>query len=61
VAGAEVRAEEGSMGTVVSVANGGHLAAAVVPLEREAMALTTGAVSLREIALLDGLERPGSA
>jgi hypothetical protein len=61
VAGAEVCAEGRTIGTVVSVANGGHLAAAVLPLEREAMALTVGAASLREIALLDGLERPGSA
>ncbi|HZF99229.1 MAG TPA: folate-binding protein [Pseudoxanthomonas sp.] len=59
VAGAEVCAEGWTIGTVVSVANGGHLAAAVLPLEREAMALTTGPASLREIAVLDGLERPG--
>jgi hypothetical protein len=60
-AGAEVCAEDRTMGTIVSIANGGHLALAVVPLERETAALTAGAASLREIALLDGLERPGSA
>ncbi|HLM52486.1 MAG TPA: folate-binding protein [Pseudoxanthomonas sp.] len=60
-AGAEVCADDRGIGTVVSVANDGHLAAAVLPLEREAVALTTGAASLREIPLLDGLERPGSA
>jgi hypothetical protein len=58
-AGADVRAQDQASGTVVSAADGdAHLAVAVLPLERAPGPLQAGAVPLREIALLDGLERP---
>jgi len=60
VAGTEVRTVDGvASGSVVAVAGaeGRHLALAVMPLEREAAALTADGVEVRERPLLDGLAR----
>lgn len=53
--GADVTDGERVLGNIVSA--GGHLALAVLPLERNAGSLHAGVVALRELSLLDGLAR----
>jgi tRNA-modifying protein YgfZ len=53
--GGEVRDGERVLGTIVGAS--GHRALAVLPLERDAMALHADGVALREVPLLTGLER----
>jgi folate-binding protein YgfZ len=53
--GSEVRDGERVLGTIVSVS--GRHALAVLPLEHDAMALHADGVALREVPLLNGLER----
>lgn len=56
--GAEVADATRAVGSVVSASESGrHLALAVLPLEREAGVLTAGGIGLREIPLIDGLQR----
>lgn len=56
--GAEVGDAVHVVGGVVSASDGErHLALAVLPLEREAGALNAGGVGLRELPLIDGLQR----
>ena len=56
--GTEVGAAARAVGNVVSTSDGErHLALAVLPLEREAAALNAGGIGLREIPLIDGLQR----
>lgn len=57
--GAEVRGAEAALGTVAASAGVGasHLALAVLPLEREAQALSIDGQAVDEQPLLDGLER----
>jgi hypothetical protein len=54
-AGSEVRDGERVLGTIVSVS--GRHALAVLPLEHDAMALHADGVAMREVPLLNGLER----
>lgn len=58
-AGAEVRAEDKSLGTLVSVAGTGgrYLGLAVLPLERESPVSHAGGLSVREVPISDGLAR----
>jgi len=58
-AGSEVREGDRTLGTIVSTADAGdtHLALAVLPLEREAAALSVAGTAAHERALLDGLAR----
>jgi folate-binding protein YgfZ len=53
--GSEVRDSERALGTIVS-ASGRH-ALAVLPLERDAVALHADGIALQEVPLLDGLGR----
>ena len=53
--GSEVRDGERALGTIVSAS--GHHALAVLPLERDAVALHAGGIALQEVPLLNGLER----
>jgi tRNA-modifying protein YgfZ len=57
--GADVTDGERAIGTVVSASSGGaeHLALAVLPLDRPATPLHVEGISVRERALLGGLER----
>ena len=56
--GAEVSDAARVVGSVVSAGDGErHLALAVLPLEREAGVLNAGDIELREIPLIDGLQR----
>ena len=56
--GAEVSDAQRVIGSIVSASDGErHLALAVLPLEREDSALNTGGILLREIPLIDGLQR----
>ena len=56
--GTEVSNGSHAIGTLVSASNGErHLALAVLPLEREAVALKADGIALREIPLSDGLQR----
>ena len=56
--GAEVGDGNRVVGNVVSTSDGErHLALAVLPLEREAVALKADGIALREIPLSDGLQR----
>ena len=56
--GAEVADAARAVGSVVSSSNDERLLAlAVLPLEREAVALNAGGIGLREIPLIDGLQR----
>ena len=56
--GAEVSDGNRAIGSIVSTCDGErHLALAVLPLEREAGALSVGGIALREIPLNDGLDR----
>lgn len=56
--GTEVDAAARAVGSVVSASDGErHLVLAVLPLEREAAALNAGGIGLREIPLIDGLQR----
>ena len=56
--GAEVGHGHGTIGSIVSASDGErHLALAVLPLEREAVALGAEGIELREIELSDGLQR----
>lgn len=56
--GTEIGAAAGSVGSVVSASDGErHLALAVLPLEREPAASNAAGIGLREIPLLDGLQR----
>lgn len=57
--GAEVRGTESVLGTVAASAGSGdtHLALAVLPLEREAQALSIDGQAVSEQPLLDGLAR----
>ena len=53
--GSEVRDDERALGTVVSAE--ADLVLAVLPLEREVVALQAGGIALREQTLLGGLAR----
>jgi folate-binding protein YgfZ len=53
--GSEIQDGERILGTIVSAS--GRRALAVLPLERDAMALHADGVALREVPLLNGLER----
>ena len=56
--GAEVSDAARVVGSVVSASDGErHLALAILPLEREAGVLNAGGIELREIPLIDGLQR----
>lgn len=58
VPGAEVSDPARVVGSVVSASEGErHLALAVLPLEREVSVLNAGDIALREIPLIDGLQR----
>lgn len=58
-AGGEVHGGGRALGSIVSTASGDgrHLALAVLPLERETMALEAGGMAVRQIQLEDGLVR----
>lgn len=57
-AGAEISDGERAIGTIISVADGQTpLALAVLPLDRPSVPLQADGISLREIPLLDGLQR----
>ena len=56
--GAEVGNGKGAIGSIVSTSDGErHLALAVLPLERETDALNVDGIGLRELLLIDGLQR----
>ncbi|HEY5972825.1 MAG TPA: folate-binding protein, partial [Pseudoxanthomonas sp.] len=56
--GMEVGDGNRAIGSVVSTCNGEHhLALAVLPLDREAVALEADGIALREMPLSDGLQR----
>jgi tRNA-modifying protein YgfZ len=56
--GAEVSDATRAVGSVVSASDGErYQALAVLPLERETVALNAGGIELREISLIDGLQR----
>ena len=58
VCGTEVGDAQRVIGSIVSVSDSErHLALAILPLEREANVLNAGGIELREIPLIDGLQR----